>query len=867
MRTLVWANPGKSGTMQSPRNWTQYASTADYLAKKDGRPAATPPDKNTDIILPDSPDGQSYVVACIERRKSDSGNTRLNCRHITIGKNAGLDGGCEFSRGRPAYLVGPNRETPIGVYGNVTVNDGGYIYGPHVFLGDKHTCFRIDKSPEPLGGAWVIDKSNDASVTLLSKKYELAGGITVRSGRLVLSSGAHLSFGAGRQGRIELKKHPKNRMPGKEEYVCVHRTGALEMHAGSCIGRARAPEAVVADLRIEGGLQIGRPGEKSGRPAVIELGLAKGGGGFLAQHGGLYICPWATFKNFGRLAITSYDRQSPASADKGISLFLEKAVDLGDVSFDYLRAGGIVAIDKKAARAATAGASFGKHCAARGDKLLAKLGLIRFSGGVGTVELVDGLKTECKILFPHAGRLIVRGRGNRTLQSFDLKSVHAVTINGKRTEFSAKRPLNDAEKQLRKTNALWGDTPGKGQYGKYGKQEWPDCTVAIWARPGESGACAVGPNWLDETGTPHFASPLVLRREVGSDTPPVDVLMPASESPYLAVDSYTRGGDRSPLQRHVTIERNACYGTINNIHGNLWMKYGSGMNGLTGSKGGEFANLQPGLHRFLRFDGKRIPYRGRGVQAPLVDSYTATLAQFGYFAAGRGGTLELIGQIRSAGDRLSIGGTGATIISDGSELHEGSRSALWILEGATLALLQDAFAGTEMTQQRPQCYASMIVSGTLMIGLPDRPIVRDTRFALSGIRRDLINRDPGFSVRSTGSSFVLGRQGRFVIHSADPKKARVIFTLHDSKRALARDAAYRAKASKARDMTLWNPEGIVCYFAGRTEIDGILFDKVYPGGIIATPEARAKWKNVFYGRDNLAAPEKLYSDLKTKDSQ
>ncbi len=154
-----------------------------------------------------------------------------------------------------------------------------------------------------------------------------------------------------------------------------------------------------------------------------------------------------------------------------------------------------------------------------------------------------------------------------------------------------------------------------------------------------------------------------------------------------------------------------------------------------------------------------------------------------------------------------------------------------------------------------------------MIGLPDRPIRRDMRFALSGIRKDLISRNPGFSVRSTGSSFVLGEQGRFVIHSADPKKARVIFTMHDSKRAFARDAGYRAKASKARDMTLWNPEGIGCYFAGQTEFDGVLFDRVYPGGIIVAPEARARWQNVFYGENNLAPPDELYWNQGTEPPQ
>jgi len=864
-RVLVWAKPGASGYATSSKSWTQYASTADYLAKKDGLVAKRPPDKDSDIILPDAPDGRPYVAGySVEssRRRGSLDHPQLVCRHVTIGKGAGLDGGSRTSRGRASFGRHPGEDTAMAIYGNVTIKDGGYMYGPRYFLGDRHTFIRMGKSPEPLDRSWIIRKANGATLTLLGEEYELAEGVAVESGRLVLHSNCQLGFGAGYDARIAIEKLRSATGLRRGGYVYVHKNAALEMRAGSRIGRITEPEDTVADLRIEGLLQIGRPGGKKGSPAVIELGMAEGDGGFLKQHGGLYIRRTARVKNFGKLAITSHKRDAKASAGKGVSVFLERTVDLGEISFDYLRPGGIAAVDIKTARASVAGATFGEHCGAKGDKLFSKFDIIDFPGGVGTLEFVDGLRTDCKILFPHAGRLIVRGKGNRTLQSFDLKSVHAVTIDGKRTEFSAKRPLNDKEKELRKLNTLWADVPGKGQYGKYAKQDWPDCPVMIWAQPGTSGACSAGPNWLDETGTPCFEFPRIPRQGGQSDTPPLDMLLPVADSPYAVTGWFRRGGKVSPLHRHLTIERNACYAAPHNLHGNLWMKHGSGLNGLTGSRGGEFANIQPGLHRFLRFDGKRIPHRRGGIKAPLADSRDAVLAQFGYFSTGEGGTLELIGKIRSAADRLSIGGTGTMIISEGSELHEGSRSALWILHGATLALLQDAFAGTEMTQQRPQCYASMIVGGTLMIGLPDKPIRRDMRFALSGIREDLISRDPGFSVRSTGSSFVLGRQGRFVIHSADPQKARVIFTMHDSKRAITRDAGYRAKASKARDMALWNPEGIGCYFAGRTEIDGIVFDKVYPGGIIVAPEARAKWKNVSYGKNNLAKPEKLYWDLK-----
>ena len=45
-----------------PGNWTEYASAEDYAARKGGQPAAGGPDANTDLILPDAPAGQSYIV-------------------------------------------------------------------------------------------------------------------------------------------------------------------------------------------------------------------------------------------------------------------------------------------------------------------------------------------------------------------------------------------------------------------------------------------------------------------------------------------------------------------------------------------------------------------------------------------------------------------------------------------------------------------------------------------------------------------------------------------------------------------------------------------------------------------------------------
>ena len=185
-----------------------------------------------------------------------------------------------------------------------------------------------------------------------------------------------------------------------------------------------------------------------------------------------------------------------------MSIFLEAPVNFGKVSVDCLRVGGIAATDPAAAVKAFADATFGKQCAVTGEKLYSKLDLCDFAGGPGTVEFVDGLKTDCDILFPLGERLIVRSKGNRIAQSFDLRTVHSVTIGGKTTEFNASRALSAEETKVREVNALWGDVPGKGQIGDYGSQDWPAGPLMVWRRPGVSGDRFVAANWLDEQAGP-----------------------------------------------------------------------------------------------------------------------------------------------------------------------------------------------------------------------------------------------------------------------------------------------------------------------------------------------------------------------------
>jgi len=839
-RTFVWTKPGESGTALEPGNWTEYASAEDYAAGKGGKPADAGPDANTDLILPDAPAGQSYIVGYMvpSQYPPPIWPPTLSCRHVIIGASAALDGGIGVSRGKLSHSSWPGHDRIAAISGNVTVRDGGCIYGHLHFVGDKHTWFSIGKSPEPLGRSLSIRKAHGASVTCMARQYDLVDAVTVESGRFVMASGTHLRFNATIQARIDLKKLDKRGFGRAEPYVWVHHKAALEMQAGSRIGRLNPPDDIIADMRIEGLLQIGRADDGNDTPAVIELTAAEGDGKFLNQPGGLYIGPTAEVRNFGVLSITASDPDTTA-ANKGVSIFLEKPVDFGKASIDYLRAAGIVATDPVAAREGLASATFGEHCAVAGDAMYSKIAIISFKGGFGTVEFVDGLSTECEILYPLGDRLIVRSKGNRIAQSFDLKSVHAVEIDGKRTEYHPKRVLTTEEQRLREINALWADVPGEGQIGGYSKQNWPKAPLMVWRRGGQAGSRFVAANWLDETGRPYFEPPVCIDSK-GSEAPDVDILLTAADDFYQVV------GDRPQWAiRHMTVENNAHFFLTYNVSGNVWMKDGSGMQAPWF---GKYTNNKPGVHRFLRFDGMRIRRPQRAGEPPQrLNAADCTISQWGCYQTGPDGTLELVGTNR-VNDQFRIAGEGKLIISEGSYLAPGPRACFAIQPEATVVLLQDARISLETTATQLG-KASVWVGGTLVIGTPQRPITRDMLFPVTGIEEDMIIRNPAGNIRTPGVSFLLGEEGRLVMHTADPTKARLVFKMHDSERA------------KELGKRWGDPQGIVLDFIGKAELNGVVFDNLLEKGLMVSPEQRAKWKNVSYGENNLAEPDKLYYDL------
>jgi hypothetical protein len=285
---------------------------------------------------------------------------------------------------------------------------------------------------------------------------------------------------------------------------------------------------------------------------------------------------------------------------------------------------------------------------------------------------------------------------------------------------------------------------------------------------------------------------------------------------------------------------------------------------------GAYRNPKPNVHRFLRFDGKRIGRPGtipwpleyelpegetdrKAAKEKMITPRSAGMAvsRWGRYGTGPGSTLEVIGS-NQVGDQFYVNGEGTIIVSEGGYLAPGGRSSFAIAPESTVVLLQDARIGMEITHMQ-EGRASVWVGGTLMIGTPERPITRDMLFPVTGIEEDKIIRNPSGSGRTPGCSLLVSKGGRLILHSADPAKARLVFKMHDSE-----------KAKKVGER--WgDAKGIALAFLGQTNLNGVVFDNVLLDGITVSPEQRAKWKNVYYGENNLAEPDKLYWNLKAED--
>ena len=479
--------------------------------------------------------------------------------------------------------------------------------------------------------------------------------------------------------------------------------------------------------------------------------------------------------------------------------------------------------------------------------------------GVGVVEFVDGMKTNCEVLFkhPHCDRLIVRSTGRGAVQSLAMAVVHKVTVGGKIAAVHPRRDLTAVEKASRQTNGFWGDRADSRRIGRYAKQKWERKGLIVWAQPGKSGEFDHGANWLDETGKPCKASPWRKdsvvertdrrRRKAGPQTGQFDgdILMPAAKEAYSVFQSGNRDHLGAYRVRHLTVESSASYNVRYTIRGNLWMKDGSMLG--RGTQTGGFGSADFGWNTFARFCGKRRADRksaqrkrpgGNGESEWIAISHWVSID------TGASGSLEIIGKSGGPGDRLTLK-RGTLIVSEDSYIGNGNRGSYYCMPGTTTILLDGAGVGCRhkiIARGR----ATYGIGGTLMCGTPDHPLRRDLRIecCLYNIEDVTPHAQPG--QRTHGASFVLGSTGKMIVHSKDPKSARVVFCpIPDGNPVSQYVVAPRAKN---RPM----PTGITAVFAGETTFDGVVFEGFCRQGVIVDPKARKAWKNVSFGKNQAA---------------
>jgi len=491
--------------------------------------------------------------------------------------------------------------------------------------------------------------------------------------------------------------------------------------------------------------------------------------------------------------------------------------------------------------------------------------------GVGTVEVVDGTKTECEVLFqhPHCERLVLRSRSGGTLQSLATGLVHRITVGGKSVTLRSRRALTDAQKARLEANRLWGDEAGAGQIARYAKQKWDRKPLIVWARPGESGEFDKAGNWLNASGRPCVASPWKKdsveqrvrrsrRRKAGPETGEFDgdVLLPAADAQYAAFQPGNRDHLGAFRLRHLTIENNASYNVRYTVQGNLWMKDGSmiGKSTQTGGLGsGDLAR-----DTFARFCGRRWPDRKsaqRKRPGGEGESEWIAISHWVWIDAGEGGSLEVIGKSGGPGDRLTLQ-RGTLIVSEDSYIGNGNRGSYYCMPGTTTILLDGAGVGCRH-QIISRGRATYGIAGTLLCGTPEHPLTRDLRIECCLFNHEDLTPTPQVGQRTSGASFVLGPTGKMVIHSKDPKTARAVFCpIPDGNPVSQYVVAPRANNRPT-------PTGITAVFAGKTVLDGVAFEGFCPQGVIVSPEARKAWRNVSFGA-NQAGPADLFAPFPVK---
>lgn len=495
-------------------------------------------------------------------------------------------------------------------------------------------------------------------------------------------------------------------------------------------------------------------------------------------------------------------------------------------------------------------------------------------GGTGkaatdAIMLVDGTKLDCEVLFthPNAPCLILRASDHSWVQSFPTSLVHAVAKDGKPTVMNPRRETTPDEKAALAADGLTATAVGKGQIAKYATEKWEEKPLIVWANPGESGNAMEGASWLDETGKPLAESPWKeIKGAKGNGMKndggvfDGDVLLPGAAENYEAIQPGNRDDLRAQKLRHLTVEGNASYRIRYTVQGNLWVKQGGELG--EGTQTGGLGSGDTEKHTVARFSYADTEMENAWASAHHISHWIG-------IDTGARGSLEIIGLCGGASDRLTFL-RGILILSEDSYIGNGNRGSFYTEEGTTTILLDGARVGNPdpMVSGDRGTYG---IAGTLMFGTPEHPLTRDLDFGGAYYKLENLNTAAKPSQRTSGASFVLGETGKMVVHSADPQKARVLFQPRSKKLPVDQYVVDRKtglweylKKNQPPAKEFWDseltPDGLMAVFLGETDFNGVHFDGFYEGGIVVKSGDRSRWKNVTFGKNNLAEPDKLFRE-------
>ncbi len=368
----------------------------------------------------------------------------------------------------------------------------------------------------------------------------------------------------------------------------------------------------------------------------------------------------------------------------------------------------------------------------------------------------------------------------------------------------------------------------------YKSEIWPEARVLVWANPGTGGAFGDVANWT-EKGEPAAAAP-------DRDT---DVVLPEASKPYTVNAAKQEA-------RHVTIGDNA---QIRGAHRSEFDVWG---NLDVASKGAiYFVSIRGPKHTFFRYADTHLPSpahpaeyghtgKGGGFKNRSQISHKFQVCKYG------GASVEFIGSFGVSDEIIHQRGR---LILNGDLRWSGvtGKGAMEIYEGAILELREGATVGPFQGVNNRGLYNIVLYpGGQLQAGSLERPLTADCFVML------------GMSEKGGGSTGLFASKGAKVrVHSADPAKARLVFTSITSRKDYFNGAG---KPIGKPDESAQDQNGIAVFFAEPPEFDGVHFDYVKAGGI-GLPEADGwkAWKHVTFGSHNAGKGQELFAAL-SKDN-